>query len=91
MCTDQHTYHIVYFKDGGTRRNFHHHTPAEVKSHRTISSTSNVPVLPLEYYQIHYPNFENGCVWLATCQLMFTLNTDLAARMIKKYKKPFKI
>ena len=79
--------HIVYFRDGGRRRKVHDNAPVKLKDHRIISCTSAFTALPLEYYQIHYPKFENGCIWLATCQIMFTLNTDLASRMINEYQK----
>ena len=42
-------------------------------------------IFPAQYYQRHYPPYENGCVWLATCQLMFSLNKDLANRIIQEY------
>ena len=84
---------IVHFRDGGAREKtvnrklLHGGDDVVLKCCPVISPPIHDSLIPPEYYQNYYDNFQNGCVWLATCQLMLTLNRDLAERMIIEYQK----
>ena len=67
-------------------KQFAYDAPCNIKIRSTESITNSQAIIPAQYYQRHYPPYENGCVWLATCQLMFSLNKDLANQMIQEYE-----
>ena len=69
----------VLLTDGGHR---------EENDPITTSVGCHNDLIPLKFRQISYDDaYHNGCVWLAACLLIHTVDTDLSHTMIKRYEE----